>query len=112
MAYYRGLRYAVLAAAAVMLGTITTATTAPDSYFDSGGGTLSTMSPFDNNIIMLSYADYQPAVEFKAVAEHQRIASYYPAFRDMPRKERASRSAVRPTAVSGWRSGRVRTLAG
>jgi hypothetical protein len=34
-----------------------------------------------------------------------------PTFKPAPIKQRASRSAVRPTAIAGWRSGRTRHLA-
>lgn len=105
-----GLRFAVMGLVATLC-SMTFATTAP-TYFDSGGATATTtMSPFDNVIVISLAADHQPAFDIMPIIKHDRVASDYPAFRPMAIKECASRFAVRPTALSGWRSGRVRTLA-
>jgi hypothetical protein len=112
MATPYGLRLGLIAVA-VSLCTMTFATTAPASYFDTDGGTSATTTYVDtSNVFFVSYADYTPAIEFKAVAEHKRIVRDYPAYRSHPAKPQASIASVRPTSVSGWRSGRVRTLAG
>lgn len=107
------LRFAVTGIAAALC-SMTFSVTAP-AYFDSGGGTATSTyaAPFDN-IIVISLADVQaPAFDIMPLLKQQdRVASDHPpAFRPKAIKERASRSAVRPTAVSGWRSGRTRTLA-
>lgn len=90
------------------LASMTFSVNAP-AYFDSGGTATST---FDHGVIVISFTGYSPASDFVLpVIKEQRVASdQRPAFRHHAIKERASRSAVRPTAVSGWRSGRVRTL--
>lgn len=105
------LRFACFGFAAALC-SLTMATSARASYFDADGGTTLTTATSFNAVIVLAYADYQPAFRLSAIAEHERIASdHHPVFRHSPIKERASRSAVRPTAISGWRSGRIRTLA-
>lgn len=107
MGYRYSLRFAVMGIAAALC-SMTLTTTAP-AFHDSGGTMATTMSPFE---IVLSYDDVMPASLFVLpVIKEQRIASDHQAFRPMAIKERASRSAVRPTALSGWRSGRIRTLA-
>lgn len=109
MANIRGLRFLVMGIAATLC-SMTFSATAP-AYFDSGG-TTTTASPYDN-VIVISIADYQaPAFDLLPLVKADRVASnQFPAFRPMAVKERTSRSAVRPTALSGWRSGRIRTLA-
>jgi hypothetical protein len=105
------LRFAVMGIAAALC-SMTFSVTAP-AYFDSGGTATNTASPFDN-VIVISLADVQsPAFDIMPLLKQQdRVGSDHPpAFRPKAIKERASRSAVRPTAVSGWRSGRIRTLA-
>jgi hypothetical protein len=106
MGYGYSLRFLVMGIAAVLC-SMTLSTTAPASYFDSGG---TAASPYDN-VIVISLADYQKPAFLLPMGKEDRVASSFPAFRPMAVKERASRSAVRPTALSGWRSGRVRTLA-
>jgi hypothetical protein len=109
MASIRGWRFAMFGIAAAIC-TMTFSATAP-AYFDPGDRTASAFDTFDN-VIVISLADYQtPAFDFLQMVKEDRIASDFPAFRPKAIKERASRSAVRPTAFSGWRSGRLRTLA-
>jgi hypothetical protein len=111
MASTRGLHLAVFGFAAAIC-TMTFATTAP-TYFDRSDGTAAA-STFEN-VIVISLADFhdqRPAVDMLLpMVKSSRVASDFPAFRPSAVKERTSRSAVRPTAMSGWRSGRFRTLA-
>lgn len=107
MASFRGWRLAVFGLAAAICTMSFLASS--QAYSDPGGST--TASPFDN-VIVISLADYQlPAFDVLPVVKEDRVTSYPPSFRPKAIKERASRFAVRPTSVSGWRSGRVRTLA-
>lgn len=109
MASRYGLRFVVMGLAGVLC-SMTIATTT-QAYFDSGGGTASASTWYDNVIVLTDY-DPMPASAFLLpVAKEQRITSEHRAFQPKAIKERASRSAVRPTALSGWRSGRTRTLA-
>lgn len=107
MGYRYSLRFVVMGFAAALC-SMTFATTAP-AYFDPSGTTVA--SSYDN-MIVISVADFQsPAFDILPMVKEDRVASTFPAFRPMAVKERASRSAVRPTALSGWRSGRVSRLA-
>jgi hypothetical protein len=80
------------------------------AYSDPDSST--TVRNYDN-VIVISMSDYyrSDAFDILPLVKEDRVASDFPAFRPKAVKERASRSAVRPTAVSGWRSGRIRTLA-
>lgn len=90
--------------------TMTFATTAP-AYFDPVSRTASAFDTCDN-VFVISLTGYQSAAfDILHIVKEDRVASQPPAFRHKAIKERASRSAVRPTAVSGRRSGRTRTLA-
>lgn len=110
MARYFGMRLGLIAAA-VTLCTATYSATAPASYFDNHSGT-ATVSAYADNVIYVSYADYQSSLKLEAVVEHKQITRDYPAYRSPIAKPQVNIASLRPTSVSGWRSGRVRTLAG
>lgn len=109
MALILGWRFAAAGLIAALC-TMTFSVTAP-AHFDSGGTT--TATSYSDNAIVISFASnyLSPAFDILSLVKEDRVASHPSAFRPKAIKERASRSAVRPTAVSGWRSGRVRTLA-
>lgn len=109
MAYFKGMRLALVAA----IGIIATATVTASAhdYFDSGGTATVTASGYDNSIIFYAVPADVAMVAMPAVADVRRAANVPPSSRPKANKERASRSAVRPTAFAGWRSGRTRTLA-
>lgn len=64
-------------------------------------------------VIVASYDSLAPFALFDAKVEHAAKPDIATNgfFSAPPVRERASRSAVRPTAIAGWRSGRTRTLA-
>lgn len=107
MARSFGLRLGLIAAA------ITICTISAPAFGDRTFSTQATASTFDvfADFVVISAYDYQPAFALSAVAERKVIERDYPAFKAVHMSERASRSAVRPSAVAGWRSGRVRHLA-
>jgi hypothetical protein len=109
MASNRGWRFFTFGVTAALCTMILSASAS--AYFDPSGSTIA--RPYDN-MIVISIADYQlPAFDILLpLVREDRVASSFPAFRPLAVKERASRSAVRATVLSGWRSGRVRTLAG
>lgn len=107
--YYRR---AVLLAAAVAL-SCTFSITANASIVDVAGTASASVYPsnemicFDCRADVLSFDLAVPiSIEDREVVDRSR-----PFNRTHPLRERLSRGAVLPTAIAGWRSGRVKRLA-
>lgn len=99
------------------LAAATLSLTAPSYATIAHNQTIATNDPGWGNVIVISYSHFDRAFDFAvqpAIAADHRVDRAHISERVLKPfsiKQRASRAAVRPTSVAGWRSGRTRYLA-
>jgi hypothetical protein len=109
MAFSKYRSFGLLAAAIGCI--IASSATATASTIDDGAYASNHYGGTPHYVLVTNVPDHMPAWVIPSVAIEAAVPRSVPIFRPYAQRERASLNAVRPTAVAGWRSGRVSRLA-